>query len=68
APFIPLVVSCAENPHFLARVASARALAALVPGTRVPDVMSTLLERLPRSADDKTAAAKGSNHIHGEKR
>ncbi|CAM9102187.1 unnamed protein product, partial [Hapterophycus canaliculatus] len=68
APFIPLVISCARNPHFLARVASSRALAALIPAAHVSGVMSTLLGRLPKSPEDKTAAANGSNQVHGEKR
>lgn len=65
SPFIPLVTSCSRNPHFLARVASSRALAALVPPTHVPGLIRTLLGRLPKSADDKMAATNGSNHIHG---
>lgn len=71
AAFVPLVIRCASNPHFLARVASARALAALVPPTEVPDVISELLGRLPKSEADAviamSAGAGYHNHVHGEK-
>ena len=69
--FVPLVIRCASNPHFLARVASARALAALVPATEAPDVISELLSRLPENeagpAIAMSAGASAHNHIHGEK-
>lgn len=71
AAFVPLVIRCASNPHFLARVASARALAALVPPTEAPDVIIELLGRLPEDEADPaiamSAGASAHNHIHGEK-
>lgn len=72
AAFVPLVIRCASNPHFLARVASARALAALVPPTEAPEVISELLSRLPKNeADADVAMSAGAgvhNHMHGENR
>eukprot|EP00752_Nemacystus_decipiens_P004263 g3894.t1 len=69
AAFVPLVIRCASNPHFLARVASARALAALVPPTEAPGVMSELVSKLPvDEADNAIVVSPGvsaHNHIHG---
>lgn len=71
AAFVPLVIRCASNPHLLARVASARALAALVPPAEAPDVITELLSRLPKHEVDATiampAGASAYNHMHGEK-
>lgn len=67
ADFISPVMRCARNPHFLARAASARALAALVPPERSPILIGELLEKLPKDvAQAEAEGAGGHNHIHGE--
>lgn len=67
AAFVPHVIRCASNPHFQARAASARALAALVPSTQFPGLISELLGGLPTSPRDaKCRGAMAHNHIHGE--
>ena len=71
AAFVPLVIRSAGNPHFLARVASSRALAALVPPAEAPGVIGELLNGLPKGggagAATASSAAEGShNHLHGE--
>lgn len=65
---MPLVIRSAGNPHFLARVASSRALAALVPPAEAPGVVGELLNRLPTGEADAAAsgAAGSHNHTHGE--
>lgn len=74
--FVSLVRRCGENPHYMARAASARALAALVPSTQAADTVLELLQTLPEnsggmrfseagSADGRAPAA--HNRIHGEK-
>ena len=66
AAFVPLVIQCASNPHYLARAASSRALAALVPPVRASGVIAELLRRLPKdAADDRCFGAGAHNHIHG---
>eukprot|EP00903_Cladosiphon_okamuranus_P018216 g16755.t1 len=69
AAFVPLVIRCASNPHLLARVASARALAALVPPTEAQDVIIELLSRLPKNEADTTiampAGTSAHNYMHG---
>lgn len=68
AAFVPLVIQCASNPHYLARAASSRALAALVPPARASGVIVELLEGLPRdAADDRCFRPGAHNHIHGER-
>lgn len=65
--FIPLVIRCASNPHFLARIASSRALAALVLPAQAPGVVSQLLGRLPKNEMEAISAGAGAhNHMHGE--
>ncbi|CAM9221310.1 unnamed protein product [Ectocarpus fasciculatus] len=64
--FVPPVIRCADNPHFLARLASSRALAALVPPARAHSVVMDLLRRLPKSPPDAESAGPGAhNHVHG---
>ncbi|CAM9200948.1 unnamed protein product [Ectocarpus sp. 13 AM-2016] len=64
--FVPAVIRCAGNPHFLARLASSRALAALVPPARVHGVVMDLLRRLPKSPADAESTGPGAhNHVHG---
>ncbi|CAM9203468.1 unnamed protein product, partial [Ectocarpus sp. 8 AP-2014] len=63
---VPAVIRCAGNPHFLARLASSRALAALVPPDRAHGVVMDLLRRLPKSpADAKSTGPDAHNHVHG---
>lgn len=69
AAFVPLVIRCASNPHFLARVASSRALAALVPPVQAPEVITQLLGKLPKNeAEARSRGAGAHNHMHGEQR
>ncbi|CAM9580084.1 unnamed protein product, partial [Ectocarpus sp. 12 AP-2014] len=64
--FVPAVIRCAGNPHFLARLASSRALAALVPPARAHGVLMDLLRRLPKSPADAESISPGAhNHVHG---
>ncbi|CAM9242712.1 unnamed protein product [Ectocarpus sp. 4 AP-2014] len=64
--FVPAVIRCAGNPHFLARLASSRALAALVPPARAYGVVMDLLRRLPKSPADAESTSPGAhNHVHG---
>ncbi|CAB1101686.1 unnamed protein product [Ectocarpus sp. CCAP 1310/34] len=64
--FVPAVIRCAGNPHFLARLASSRALAALVPPARAHGVVVDLLRRLPKSPADAESTGPGAhNHVHG---
>ncbi|CAN0161291.1 unnamed protein product [Ectocarpus sp. 6 AP-2014] len=63
---VPAVIWCAGNPHFLARLASSRALAALVPPARAHGVVMDLLRRLPKSpADAESTGPDAHNHVHG---
>ncbi|CBJ32757.1 conserved unknown protein [Ectocarpus siliculosus] len=63
---VPAVIWCAGNPHFLARLASSRALAALVPPARAHGVVMDLIRRLPKSpADAESTGPDAHNHVHG---
>lgn len=67
--FVPLVIKCGGNPHFLARAASARALAALVPPSKSPGLMLDLLRGLPKDPTDMISMGAGAgahNQVHGE--
>lgn len=69
AAFMPLVIKCGGNPHFLARAASARALAAIVSPTDSPRLILDLLRRLPQDATtlvSLNSTASAHNHVHGK--
>ncbi|CAM9301190.1 unnamed protein product, partial [Choristocarpus tenellus] len=64
ADFVPMILRCRSNPHYLARVASARALAALVPPDRVPGIVADLAGGLPNDPSALLHAG-AHNHVHG---
>ncbi|CAM9509798.1 unnamed protein product, partial [Discosporangium mesarthrocarpum] len=64
AAFIPLVKMCRSNPHYLARVASARALAALAPAEKIPSLVVELSQDLPKCPQQLRAAG-AHNFVHG---
>lgn len=67
AAFVPAVIRCGRNPHFLARASSARALAALVPPPESFHLVHDLMRGLPKSAEDLALQGAGAyNFVHGE--